>query len=405
MGKAEQARRSYGTGSLQARADKHGRETYYARFWVGGRQVRRRLGVKRSPLVPGGLTRQQAERALARLIDEQSRLVPLSERIDVARAGDRYITHLQEVMNRKPTTIQDYRIVLRKHLAPFFAGRSLDRIDVPMVDSYLVAKQRSGLASKTVANHLTFLHGIFRYAMKKGWAHANPVAAVDRPRDTDADPDIRYLSHEEVEALIRAVEIDDEFAGIERPLYLVAATAGLRQGELVALRWRDVDWSAGVIRVRRNYTRGEWGTPKSRRSSRAVPMISRTAGELERLFQRSAYQADDDLVFAHPVLGTPLDASKLRKRFKTALDRAGVRPIRFHDLRHTFGTQAAAAGVPIRTLQEWMGHRDYKTTLVYADYAPHTQEQEMLEGAFEALTSPRDQLLKDESEAADDEPT
>ena len=92
-----------------------------------------------------------------------------------------------------------------------------------------------------------------------------------------------------------------------------------------------------------------------------------------------------------------------------------MRPIRFHDLRHTFGTQAAAAGVPIRTLQEWMGHRDYKTTLVYADYAPHTQEQEMLEGAFEALTSPRDQLLKDEpepepapeppeSEAADDEP-
>jgi integrase len=154
--------------------------------------------------------------------------------------------------------------------------------------------------------------------------------------------------------------------------------------------------------VRRNYTRGEWGAPKSRRSSRAVPMISRTATELERLFQRSAYQADDDLVFAHPVLGTPLDASKLRKRFKATLERAGVRAVRFHDLRHTFGTQAAAAGVPMRTLQEWMGHRDYKTTLVYADYAPRTHEQQMLEKAFGSPAWPLGKLLS-ETIATDDE--
>lgn len=61
---------------------------------------------------------------------------------------------------------------------------------------------------------------------------------------------------------------------------------------------------------------------------------------------------------------------------------AGLPPIRFHDLRHTFGTQAAAAGVPLRTLQEWMGHRDYKTTLIYADYAPRTYERELMERAF-----------------------
>jgi integrase len=117
-------------------------------------------------------------------------------------------------------------------------------------------------------------------------------------------------------------------------------------------------------------------------------MIARTAGALDRLFKSSQFQADDDLVFAHPELGSVLDASKLRKRFKATLAAAGVRPVRFHDLRHTFGTQAAASGVPLRTLQEWMGHRDYKTTLIYADYAPRSEERQMVERAFAAAPTP-----------------
>jgi integrase len=70
------------------------------------------------------------------------------------------------------------------------------------------------------------------------------------------------------------------------------------------------------------------------------------------------------------------------KRFKAALARAGVRETRFHDLRHTFGTRMAAAGVPIRTLQEWMSHRDYKTTLIYADCAPAANEAALVNAAF-----------------------
>jgi integrase len=136
--------------------------------------------------------------------------------------------------------------------------------------------------------------------------------------------------------------------------------------------------------VRRNFTRQEFGTPKSKRSSRSVPMADRVAGELERHFKRSAYQGDEDLVFCHPQTGHPLDASKLRKRYKKALKAAALRELRFHDLRHTFGTHCAAAGVPMRTLQEWMGHRDIKTTLIYADYAPSTQEKAMVENAFKA---------------------
>lgn len=77
-----------------------------------------------------------------------------------------------------------------------------------------------------------------------------------------------------------------------------------------------------------------------------------------------------------------MDGSRVLKRFKAALRDAGVRDVRFHDLRHTFGTRMAAAGVPMRTLQELMGHRDFATTLVYADYTPSEREAEWVEEAF-----------------------
>jgi len=84
----------------------------------------------------------------------------------------------------------------------------------------------------------------------------------------------------------------------------------------------------------------------------------------------------------HPHTGKPIDRSKLLKRFKVALASGGVREVRFHDLRHTFGTRMAAQGVPMRTLQEMLGHRDFKTTLIYADYTPNAHEAEWVEAAF-----------------------
>lgn len=118
------------------------------------------------------------------------------------------------------------------------------------------------------------------------------------------------------------------------------------------------------------YVRGEFNDPKSEGSARSVPMATRVAQELERLHQKSIWRADDDLVFAHPHLGTPLDGSKLLKRLKEAEERAGVRQVTFHELRHTFGTRMATAGVPLRTIQEWMGHTNTKTSAIYAHYSP-----------------------------------
>jgi integrase len=112
-------------------------------------------------------------------------------------------------------------------------------------------------------------------------------------------------------------------------------------------------------------------------------MADSVATELERHFQRSRFCSDHDLVFGHPQTGKPLDPSKIRRRFVSALKRAGVGEITFHELRHTFGTQLAAAGVPLRTIQEWMGHADAKTTEIYRHYAPDaTHGADLVELAF-----------------------
>jgi integrase len=99
-------------------------------------------------------------------------------------------------------------------------------------------------------------------------------------------------------------------------------------------------------------------------------MAARLAHELEHLRRRSRFPTDRDLVFCHPDTGHVLDPSKMRKRFNDALAEAGIHEITFHELRHTFGTQMAAVGAPLRAIQEWMGHADAKTTEIYRHYAP-----------------------------------
>jgi integrase len=362
------ARRSYGSGRLFVRADGNGAETWYASWYVGGRRVKRRIGPKRRASCADGLTRTQAEAQMRALIATTT-VVAIGSRHTVAEAGEIYVTHLEVVMERKRSTIADYRGYMSKHLGPFFGGRPMDKIDRTFVEAYLLAKKREGLSSKTVCNHLNFLHGLWSFAVKREWVAKNVVALVDRPpMPRFKERRIQFLTPEELEAVVRVVP-DDYLGEIERPLYLCAAMTGLCQGELIALRWYDVDWAASRVRVADSYVRGEFDSPKNHRG-RSVPMADRLAGELERHFQRTRWRGENDLVFAHPATGNVLDASKLRKRFNDTLARAEVRRITFHGLRHTFGTQMAAAGAPMRAIQEWMGHADISTTEIYAHYAP-----------------------------------
>lgn len=223
---------------------------------------------------------------------------------------------------------------------------------------------------------------MYRYAMhpRRRWASSNPCEMIDLPA-LPASTEVRYLTMLQVQALANVV-VAGEHQQLDRALYLTAAMTGLRQGELIALRWQDIAWEDRRVRVVRNHVLGQFDTPKSRRSARSVPLSSHLAQELRGWQQATRWNDPDALVFGEPASGDVLRRGALMRRYRRGLKAAKIDPHRFHDLRHTFGTAMAAAGVPMRTLQEWMGHRDIATTQRYADYAPNEREVEMVDRAF-----------------------
>jgi integrase len=160
---------------------------------------------------------------------------------------------------------------------------------------------------------------------------------------------------------------------------LTAAFTGLRRGELIALRWRDVDFPAARIRVSASYAGGQLTAPKSGKV-RSVPLASEVAAVLAQLGQRERWTGGDDVVFPGE-LGTYLDGSALRRRYLEALERAGLRRLRFHDLRHTFGT-AMIAKADILRVMEWMGHADVQTTRGHLHYRPRPDDARLADEAF-----------------------
>jgi integrase len=377
------ARRSYGSGRLYVRTDGNGRETWYGSWYVGSRRVNRRLGHKRAAGDRGGLTRTQAEEALRAL--RASAVMPaVGERLTVAEVSERYVV-AAERRGRKLSTTSNIESETRVHLAPFFRGKTLDAIRHEDVLNLVAALEAKRLSPKSIRNIVATLSSLYRFAMqpRRGWATSNPCEGVELTAVPEMT-EIRFLTLEEVRALVAGAR-PGMYEALDRAMFLAAAMTGLRKGELVALRWRDVDWPSQRIRVRQNYTRGEFGTPKSRRSTRSVPMADELAGELERLHQGSQWKDDEDLVFAHPATGGVQPKANITRRMRAALRSAGLdEEHRFHDLRHTFGTAMAAAGVPLRTLQEWLGHRDLATTQIYADYSPSAHEADMVARAFSA---------------------
>ena len=225
-----------------------------------------------------------------------------------------------------------------------------------------------------------WLRDLLDQRARKVWGlPVNPAAGVEKP-PVARDGDLEVFSPEEVVALVRAASSEQDAA-----LFLTAAFTGLRLGELLALRWRDVDFTGSVIRVRASYSAGVVTTPKSGKV-RSVPMAPDVVAARARLGQRSRSSGDDDVVFVGE-LGTFLDGSALRRRYVTAVDRAGLRRLRFHDLRHTFGTRMIAKA-DIRRVQEWMGHADIQTTIKYLHYVPRAEDARLVAEAFEIGAPP-----------------
>jgi integrase len=220
---------------------------------------------------------------------------------------------------------------------------------------------------------LVVLHGVFRRAQTVWGLPVNPVTGIEKYRQRSSG-DIDVFSPEEVLALVRAASDEQDAA-----IYLTAAFAGLRRGELLALRWRDVNFAGQAIRVHASFAGGQVMSPKSGKV-RSVPMAPDVASALAALGRRERWTGDDDLVFVG-TLGSHVDGSALRRRYIDALRRAGLRPLRFHDLRHTFGTRMIAKA-DIRRVQEWMGHADVQTMMKYLHYALRDDDAALVAEVF-----------------------
>ena len=225
-------RRPRGTGSLIIRRDSGGRETWYGKWWVGDRQVMKKLDRKRPPSGKEGLTRAAAERELRR---RMGLVIPPSReerRLTVGEAGDVYLRHLESKALKRSTRM-DYRSILDVQLKPYFRDRSLDAITVQDVEDFITAKRREGKAPKSVRNYIGFLHSIFEYGRhgRRGWCRSNPVSLAENKPEPSDSTEIRFLDLAELDAVIDAVP-EDTLGSTERVLYLTAAKTGLRQGEL-----------------------------------------------------------------------------------------------------------------------------------------------------------------------------
>ena len=243
------------------------------------------------------------------------------------------------------------------------------------VEEFRDALVAETLSDRTVNKYLTVLHGIFVWALRRYRLPSNPVANVERrPRTKRGNIDV--FSREEVLALVRAAASEQDGT-----IYLTAAFTGLRLGELLALRWRDVDFANSAIHVRQSFTNGRVDTPKSGQE-RTVPMADEVARALAKLGRREDSRGDDDLVFCG-AKGGHLAGHRLRDRYKAALKIAGLRELRFHDLRHTFGTHAIRTA-DSREVMEWMGHQDLATTQRYLQFKPRQDAARRISAAFQA---------------------
>ncbi len=350
---------------------------WYAKYRLpSGRQVQKLIGpawAERGRPPAGYFTKRTAEDWLRATLDEARRgTLPGMTRtgVKMSEAAAEWLRYSEHDRAVKKSTLMEYRLTAGRIV------RSLGDVPIEDVTPEMLERWKATLklSNRSVAKYLVILHGIFKRAMRVWGLPRNPVVEVERPRYRVSD-DLDAYSPEEVWALVRAAASAQDAA-----LFLTAAFTGLRMGELLALQWRDVDFAGEAIRVRHSYNiHGGPGTPKSGKV-RSVPLVPDVAQALAGLSQRADFVADDELVFPNE-LGRFMDASALRDRYKAARARAGLRPLRFHDLRHTFGTLAVRkAEVP--AVQAWMGHADIQTTMRYVHHRDRGDEAKLLAQAF-----------------------
>lgn len=264
-------------------------------------------------------------------------------------------------------TYAGYEAQIRRHIKPVIGRIPIERLAPQHVQALLNQKLREGLKPKTVR----YLRGTLRSALNEAvrWnlVSRNVAALVAGPRVERYE--IQPFSPDEARKLLAAIKGDRLEA-----LYSVALTMGLRQGEALGLRWKDVDLALGYIRITKQLQRihgaPELVEPKTERSRRTLatpPMIGRTLKDHFDRQQQERKAAGErwreyGLVFTTSI-GTPLDGTAVTKEFHRVLDRAGIRQRRFHDLRHSCATLLLVQGVSPRVVMDVLGHSQIGLTM------------------------------------------
>jgi integrase len=300
---------------------------------------------------------------------------------------EKFAAHELASPDLRVSTVADYKALGRLYLLPLLGSRLLTEIDVEAVMDLKRALQtepgakaggkegsKRALSARSVAKILTLGGTVWRYGRRTQLADGNPFADVKKPKAAKRTPYI--LDADEIGRLRATLEVPSE-----RLLIELAITTGLRSGEIRALVWDAVDLTGKRLFVERAVTRrGDDGAPKSETSVRPVPLAAYLVPELKR-WKLACPITSRGLVFPGEPNASgergPIDADKLlRYVLRRALRKAGLPPLRFHDLRHMAGTLMHEAGVPLKRAQEILGHASERTTLGIYTHAMRRQHDD-----------------------------
>jgi integrase len=307
------------------------------------------------------------------------------------------VTFLERIeQTRKHTTHDDYRKMLKRYVFPVFRGQDLHLITREKVKAFAVSCLQRGLSPKTVQNIIRTVSSLFSHAVEDNLVTVNPalnpgkfLPKISKRRSIDP-----LTRHE----LAQFLTYTKQAAPNVYPLFLCAARTGLRQGELLALQWDDLNLAGRFVEVRRNFTHGRLTTPKSGESRRGDLSRELTATlealQLDRQVEAAAQGRDlSPLVFCDAD-GKPFHQNWIRLRFFKLLKGAGVRQVRFHDLRHSFASLLLQNGESPVYVKDQMGHSSIQVTVdLYGHLIPggNTQAVDRLDSATPA--QPADNFL------------
>ncbi|MGW3287523.1 tyrosine-type recombinase/integrase [Streptomyces sp. NPDC001002] len=348
-------RNASGEGSLYQRKSD--------RRWVGSIQVHTTSG-RTKRVYAYGKTRAEAHEELTKLKTKVSQGILTADKN--RKLGD-YLDYWLEAFvrpNRRPNTYDQCETIVRLYLKPGLGDRYLDKLSVPATQVYFTNLRAAGLKVSYIGTIRKVLSAALTRAMREELIPRNVARLVELPSDPGEKKEPIPWSLEEVQRYIRVIRAERLYAA-----YLILPTLGPRKGELLGLRWQDVDASRKLIHLQQQLTgsgkKMHIGPLKTKKSRRDLPLIAPVLDALREHYEEQKVRGiTSELVFT-TTSGEPIDPKNFLKMFQRFCKRNDLRVITVHDMRRTQATLLRYLGVPMRTIQHILGHSRMSTTEIY----------------------------------------